>query len=307
MDGALADDAEESPSALGRALDTAKGAAKQFANDLANRTRGEFHAAMAADGSVYRDTATGQVLTPDEVQQRYRNETPPLLPAQGEDEQAGGQWVKDSPALGAAITMAQTAASRGRNVLQHPGEFGTDITKAIQGLRGPKDKQLSEALGKIGGEQAKHRQGMETDPRYVDRYHGPDDMARDHDGKLVELEYKGNKTDSTTVARDNQNNRQGSSGKNKRRSEKMTKDKANKVGLPSNRQGGAYTDDEIDLWKEVKERKGRKRHVSVHTNTETGTVRTYERDEDGEITSLLDEFEIPNFDEIKTMLKDLLK
>lgn len=177
----------------------------------------------------------------------------------------------------------------------------------MQGLLGPKDKQLSEALGKIGGEQAKRRQEMETDPRYVDRYHGPDDVARDKDGKLVELEYKGNNSNSTSVAKDSQNNRQGSKEKNKSRSEKLTKDKANKVALPSNRQGGTYIDDEIDLWKEVQEREGNKRHISVHTNTETGTVRTYERGEDGEIKSLLDEFEIPNFDEIKTSLKDLLK
>lgn len=209
--------------------------------------------------------------------------------------------------MGAAMVVAQTAASRGRNIIQQPDDITQDIAKALQSLRGPKDKQLSEALGKIGGEQAKRRQGMKTDPRYVDRYHGPDDLARDKDGKLVELEYKGNKTDSTAVARDNQNNRQGSVGKNKRRSEIMTGDKSQKVDLPSSRQGGAYTTDEIDLWQEVKDKKGEKRHVSVHTNTETGMVRTYERDEDGEIGSLLDEFKIENFETLKSSIEDFLK
>ena len=87
----------------------------------------------------------------------------------------------------------------------------------------------------------------------------------------------------------------------------MADDKAKKVGKPSNRQGGEYTEDEIDLWQEVKDVRGNKRHVSVHTNTETGEVKTYERDDDGEIETLLDEFKIENFDEVKSKLKDLLR
>lgn len=163
---ALLDGAVETPSALARTFDKAKGAAKQVANDLLRRNAALNAQWQAENGlATFTDQKTGKALSPDDL--------------------------------------------------------GKDIANAMQGLRGPKDKQLSEALGKIGGEQAKRRQAMETDPRYVDRYHGPDDVARDKDGKLVELEYKGNKTDSTSVAKDNQNNRQGSKGKNKRRADKM--------------------------------------------------------------------------------------
>jgi hypothetical protein len=308
LGGVRLDGAVETPSALARTFDKAKGAAKQVANDLLRRNAA-IHAEWQAETGLatFTDQKTGKALSPDEVKQRWESEGKDALPIAGTDQQQGAQMAKDSPALGAAMAVAQTAASRGRNIIQHPDDLGKDIAKAMQGLRGPKDKQLSEALGKIGGEQAKRRQEMETDPRYVDRYHGPDDVARDKDGKLVELEYKGNKTDSTSVAKDNQNNRQGSKGKNKRRSEKMTGDKAEKVGQPSNRQGGPYTASEIDLWNDVKDQEGDKRHVSVHTNTETGVVRTYERDDDGEITALLDEFTIENFDSIKSTLKDLLK
>jgi len=56
----------------------------------------------------------------------------------------------------------------------------------------------SEALGKAGLEQAKRRSGHPTDPRYTDRYHGPDDMSK-KDGKLAEWEAKGSKNDLTPL------------------------------------------------------------------------------------------------------------
>lgn len=86
----------------------------------------------------------------------------------------------------------------------------------------------------------------------------------------------------------------------------MTKDKARKVDSPSNRQGGPYTQEEIALWQEVEKNKGQKQHFSVHTNTETGMVRTYERN-DVEEPKLIDEFRMDNFDEIKKSLQELLK
>lgn len=302
------EESPETPSAIVRTVETATGAAKQAANDLMRRSAAINAQWQAETGkATFTDKETGQVLSPDAVKQRWEDEGKDVLPITGADQQQGAQMAKDSPALGVAMVIAQTATSHGRNIIPQPDDLSKDLAKAIQGLRGPKDKQLSEALGKLGGEQAKRRQGMETDPRYVDRYHGPDDMTRDEKGALVEWEFKGNKTDSTSVTKDSKGHRQGSTEKNKRRSEKMARDKAKKVGVPSNRQGGTYTDEEIDLWKEVQEKEGNKRHVSVHTNTETGTVRTYDRDEEGKINRLLDEFEISHFDEIKTRLKDLLK
>ncbi|MEZ5069363.1 MAG: hypothetical protein R2847_13215 [Bacteroidia bacterium] len=304
---ASVDGATESQSALGRAFDTAKGAAKQFANDLMRRNAALNAQWQAENGmATFTDKATGNVLSPDEVKERWEAEGKDVLPIEGEDQQQGAQAVKDAPAMGAAMVVAQTAASRGRNIIQQPDDITQDIAKALQSLRGPKDKQLSEALGKIGGEQAKRRQGVKTDPRYVDRYHGPDDMTRDSNDKLGEWEFKGNKADSKAVAKDSNGHKQGSEKKNETRARKMTKDKARKVDSPSNRQGGPYTQEEIALWQEVEKNKGQKQHFSVHTNTETGMVRTYERN-DVEEPKLIDEFRMDNFDEIKKSLQELLK
>ena len=307
LGGVRVDGAVETPSSLERAFNTAKGAAKQVTNDLLRRNAALNAQWQAENGmATFTDKQTGKALSPDEVKQRWEVEGKDVLPIAGADQQHGAQLAKDSPAMGAVVGIAQTAASRGRNIIQHPEDLSKDITKAVQGLRGPKDKQLSEALGKIGGEQAKRRQGMETDPRYVDRYHGPDDMTRDDKGRMGEWEFKGNKTDSKAVAKDGKGNKQGSQPKNKRRAEKMVEDKAKKVGIPSNRQGGPYTQEEIELWQEVEKAKGDKQHLSVHTNTETGMVRTYDRNGSDE-PKLIDEFKMDNFDQIKQALQELLK
>ena len=81
----------------------------------------------------------------------------------------------------------------------------------------------------------------------------------------------------------------------------MTRDKARKIGQPSNRQGGPYTQEEIDLWWEVRLKKGNKQHISVHTNT--GRVRVYNRDKRGIVKGdPLDEFKMENFEEMKKVI-----
>jgi len=54
-------------------------------------------------------------------------------------------------------------------------------------------------------------------------------------------------------------------------------------------------------------RKGNKRHLSVHTNTETGRVRVFERDAKGRITRTLDDFKLDPFDKIKQAIERLFK
>ncbi|BBA37463.1 uncharacterized protein sS8_5546 [Methylocaldum marinum] len=127
------------------------------------------------------------------------------------------------------------------------------------------------------------------------------------DGRLAEWEAKGNNRDSTSVALDINGNRQGSRDKNLVRAQLMTRDKARKVGLPSDRQGGPYTAEEIDLWGEIDELGGDKQHISVHTNTDTGRVRVFERDHRGNITQTLDEFELENFNELKQVIGEAFK
>ena len=218
------------------------------------------------------------------------------LTADNAAEAKGMQTVQNHAATAAAVGTLMALTSRFRSVVRHPDQFVADMKKALPHSRSP-----SEALGKVGLEQAKRRLGHQTDSRYIDRYHGPDDMTR-KDNTLAEWEAKGNKTDSTTVAKDKAKNKQGSKAKNKKRAEKMVTEKAKKVGLPSNRQGGPYTHEEIALWEDVYENDGEKQHLSVHTNTQTGQVKVYERDHKGNITSTVDTFSLEHFDDTKDII-----
>jgi len=168
-------------------------------------------------------------------------------------------------------------------------------------------RSSSEALGKAGMEQAKKKLALKTDNKYTDRYHGPDDLARDKTGKLTEIEAKGNNRNSTAVAKNKSKERQSSKAKNKRRAEQMVDKKSKKIDVPSNRQGGAYTQEEINLWDEIKNRDGNKRHLSVHTNTETGRVRVLERNAKGKNPKILDDFKMDDFDEIKQGIEEAFK
>jgi len=79
------------------------------------------------------------------------------------------------------------------------------------------------------------------------------------------------------------------------------------VGKASNRQGGAYTKNELDLWQQIKKLGGEKRHISTHTNTNTGQVKVVERDSDGNVFKVVDEFKMDNFDEIKSGIEERFK
>jgi hypothetical protein len=160
-----------------------------------------------------------------------------------------------------------------------------------------------EALGELGMAQAHRRLGIKTDGRYVNRYHGPDDIGHQNQ-RLTETETKASPNDRVRVAKDKQRNRQGSKNKNRKRAEAMKrKEQQGKVGQPSNRQGGPYQEGEMALYGEIKDLGGNKQHLLVHTNTETGWVRTFMQGEEGEIGKKLDEFKMENFEEAKSMIE----
>ncbi len=261
--------------------DEAVGGTKEIVNQLGRRTAASLSESM---GVRYVEKGTGREID-------LNKEGKDLLPPSNADQEQGAQTVRNHQAT---VSMVMALSSK-------PEEFAADLEKALTHA-----KSESEALGKAGLEQAKRRLEYKTDDRYVDRYHGPDDMCKKN-GKFAEFEAKGNKTDSKAVAKDKQGNKQGSRDKNQLRSQKMTADKAKKIGLPSNRQGGPYTQEEIDLWKEIKFREGNKQHISVHTNTETGQVKVYERDHDGDITEILDDFKMENFNEMKQAIGEAFK
>ncbi|MBI3775478.1 MAG: hypothetical protein HY273_07990 [Gammaproteobacteria bacterium] len=126
-------------------------------------------------------------------------------------------------------------------------------------------KKISEKLGEKGLAQAQQRAGATTDPRFVKRYKGPDGMTKDN-GKLTEREGKGAQDGNTRVATDKLENKQGSAKKNKAYAEKMLRQKK-KVGKPSNRIGGPYTTQEMELWQEVSLRSMANDHTTLGTGS----------------------------------------
>jgi len=110
------------------------------------------------------------------------------------------------------------------------------------------------------------------------------------------------------VAMNKNKEKQSSAAKNLRRAKQMTNDKKiKKIGAPSTRQGGAYTQDEIDLWQEIKDLRGNKRHLSTHTNTKTGRVQVLERDRFGNNPKTIDDFQLEDFDNLKQAIEEAFK
>jgi len=69
-------------------------------------------------------------------------------------------------------------------------------------------------------------------------------------------------------------------------------DKQSKVGKPSNRKGGPYTQEEIDLWKKIGKRGGNKRHTFIRANMTTNRAEVYEQDAKGDLINKIDEFDV---------------
>lgn len=258
--------------------------------------------AMERQTTASTAQSTASTATTDPPPEEPGLQPVPLIPIEAVA-QALSEMIEaikaDGLGLGVLATAAVGAVTRG---IGNKLPVTDALENALKHSRTP-----GEALGKVGMAQAKQRQGINTDPHYIDRYHGPDDLGRDNTGKLTEIEAKGTKGDSTAVASNKSKEKQSSAKKNKRRAKQMTKHKAAKIGITSNRQGGAYTQEEIDLWAEIELKKGNKRHLSTHTNTETGRVQVIERDIDGEMDHILDEFTIDNFDAIKQGIEEAFK
>ena len=166
-------------------------------------------------------------------------------------------------------------------------------------------------MGKAGMQQAKERLKIKTDPRYVDRYlhcdKGPDDIGLDANKRLTEIEAKGSYTSNTSVSKNKAKEKQSSSAKNLRRAKLMAA-KKKKIGQSSTRQGGAYTQEESNLWRKISKNNGDKRHLSTHTNLETGEVQALERDGDGNVSgNAIELFKMDYFDDIKSGIEQYFK
>ena len=248
---------------------------------------------------VYRDAETGKKLSGEDITARFE-QGQQFVMVDGEAQQVGATAVRNHQATATAIASTTAVLSRGRSLLRDSDDavryIADQIKKATTDTR-----SVTEAMGKAGMQQAKERLNIKTDPRYVDRYHGPDDIGLDANKRLTEIEAKGSYTSNTSVSKNVNKEKQSSSAKNLRRAETMTSPrKIKKLGQLSNRQGGSYTLIESDLWEEIKDNNGDKRHLSTHTNIETGQVRVLERDRGGNATNdATESFKMDYFDDIK--------
>ncbi len=109
-------------------------------------------------------------------------------------------------------------------------------------------KKQIEAFGERALAKYKALTGKTTHPDFNRRYHGSDDLLKNKNNRLEEVEVKatGNPA-SKPVPKENTAGKQGSTANNKQRGIKM-KRKQPRVNTPSNRIGGVYTQNEIDLW-----------------------------------------------------------
>ncbi len=80
-------------------------------------------------------------------------------------------------------------------------------------------------------------------------------------------------------------------------------EKKSKVGQPSGRQGGEYTQAEVDLWSNIESLSGRKKHLASFTNTESGKVKVYQQDRNGKLINKVLEEPIPDFEIKKQLIK----
>jgi len=113
----------------------------------------------------------------------------------------------------------------------------------------PVDKIRKEAQ-KVGEEMIekwRKRVKYKKEPDFEERYQGPDGMLRDKKDQLVAVEAKGTLNPSTKpYPKKNKSGRQGSAENNLSRAKAMRK-KRSKIGQPSSRKGGSYTQEEIAL------------------------------------------------------------
>ncbi|MCV6612782.1 MAG: hypothetical protein OIF55_18650 [Amphritea sp.] len=277
-----------------------KGAAKQVVNDVVRSQAASTAEWLHKEGVIKFEDKKGNTLTAEDVGKAYRNTGKTALNIL-DKEQQGAAAIAAVPAYPAVLLALDTLLGRGRDIVRDPKGFSRDLQNALKDARSE-----AEALGNLGMEQAKRRLGHSNDPRYNNRYHGPDGMTQDSHGKLSEWEAKGNRHTNRTVAEDVAGNKQGSQWKNIRRAKIMTKKQA-KVNQPSDRQGGPYTQAEIDLWIGIKASRGHKRHISSHTNTTTGETVVFERDTKGNISTELDRFKIDNFNEAREVIQEVFK
>lgn len=209
----------------------------------------------------------------------------------------------------AASASASAAQMRRASVSQNIGTGKPDLVdKAIKNTNSKQyNNAVSEAVGELGMEEYKQRSGIQDDPRFIKRYHGPDDLAKDANGKTVGLEAKGRADGQVSLNQHKGGRKQLSKKANLVRAKKMLdKQRQGKIGKESKRIGGPYTEQEIELYQDVFDNDGDKGLISTHTNSNTGEVKVVKADAKGKPVSK-ETFQIENYTEKKQKIMKLLR
>ncbi|MEK2084771.1 hypothetical protein WOB61_19680 [Vibrio parahaemolyticus] len=285
-------------SGITQAINAMMGAGKQVVNDVIAAQRAAQAEWFAEQGIIkVTDTQTNQLLTPEQVSERYTGVVTFDIDSA---EQRGADTIQEVRGYSAALLALELVGSKGKKLVTDPQGLLDEVKDVA--LEALKDARSSaEALGHLGGNHAVKRLELTPDERFINRYHGPDGMYYDVNGKRVEAEFKGYNTNSNALSTNTKEQKQGSNIKNRTRAEKMQK-KQSKVNQPSNRQGGEYTEDEQTLWGEILNAEGRKNHLAVFTNTETGQVRAFSQDKDGNLVDKVLDEPIPHFNDAKALI-----
>jgi hypothetical protein len=296
--------AELKETGITKAINAMMGGAKQVINDYIDEQRASQAEWLADKGIIQaKDEATGQILTPEELGERYRGN--PTLPL-ADNELAGAEAVQSFVGYEAALLVLEAATNR-KKLVTDLAEFKEEAGKILSQINTKFPNALSEALGQYGAEQVYKDLGLKQNEGFIHRYHGCDNMMDCKKRGLVEIEHKGYNSDSTSLSRNQFGERQGSDDKNLRWSKRMKK-KAPKVGQASNRKGGPYEQKEQALWQSILDKDGKKNHLAIFTNTETGKVRYFWQDNKGNLLppkdGALQEFTIPEFETVKSTFAD---
>lgn len=285
-------------SGITQAINAMMGAGKQVVNDVIAAQRAAQAEWFAEQGMVkVTDTQTNQLLTPEEVSERYTSIVTFDIDTA---EQAGADTIQEVTGYSAALLALELVGSKGKKLFTDPQGLLDEVKEvALEALKDA--RSAPEALGHLGGNHAVKRLELTPDKRYINRTHGPDGIFDDTQGNRVEVEFKGYKDNGTGLSTNKAGDKQGSEAKNLTRAKQMT-GKKDKVNQPSTRQGAEYTDGEQALWNEIKLAGGKKNHLAVFTNTETGQVRAFSQDRKGNLVDKVLDEPIPHFNDAKAII-----
>ena len=112
-----------------QAINAMMGAGKQVINDYIDEQRASQAEWLADEGIIQaRDEATGQILTPEELGERYRGN--PLFPL-ADEEQAGADTIQSLKGYEAGLLLAEAAVNR-KKIITNTKEIKDSVIDAVK-------------------------------------------------------------------------------------------------------------------------------------------------------------------------------